>query len=126
MNSADKEHVPNEPMDLEEGLPLLVGDSYDQPLQNPFQEELPEDLPIDQKRLLLVWLIAASVMSVMVFDSVVLNANAEAMFFFITAGNVVVVSGLLVGKFYSQRAFSSLVWLYSGILIGAIVISWTN
>jgi hypothetical protein len=122
MNSADKRHVPNEAMDLEAGEPLLVGDS--QYLQIPFQEELPEDLPIDQKRLLLAWLILASVMSVMLFDSAV-NAKTEAMFFLTTAGNVVVVSGMLVGKFYSHRAFLSLVRLYSCFLIGALVNFWT-
>jgi hypothetical protein len=92
MNSAYKGRVPNEAMDLEAGLPLiLVGDSSGQTSHNPFQEVLPENLPIDQKRLLLVWLIVASVMSAMLFDSVILNANNEAMLFFITAGNFVLL-----------------------------------
>jgi hypothetical protein len=76
MHSNVKGHVSNEAVDvegtdLEAGQPpLLVGDIYDQLLQkNPFQDELPEDLPINQYDLLLFWLLAASVMSVMMFDS---------------------------------------------------------
>jgi hypothetical protein len=132
MNSTDKGHIPNKSMDLEatdlEGASLLVGDSYGQPLhKNPFQEELPGDLPIDQKRILLVWLLAASAMSVMMFDSAVTNADAktEAIFFFITAGNVGIPASMLVGKVFSHRAFC-LVRLYSGLLLGALVIFWTS
>lgn len=114
--------------DLEAGLllPLLVGDSYDQPLQNLFQEEEHEGLPKDQKRPLLLWSIVANVTSVIMFDSALTtSAKTVAMFFFITAGNAVLVSGVLVGKFYSHRAFLSIVRLYSWVLFGALVVFWT-
>jgi hypothetical protein len=69
-------------VDLEAGPPLLVGDSHDQPLQDPFQKEklFPEDFPTFQKRVILVWLIVASlrVMSVLMLDE---NAKTVPMFY---------------------------------------------
>jgi hypothetical protein len=114
MNSAHKVYDPptgqhktmdRKAADLEAGLPLLVGNTSGQPLHNPFQEELPEDRPIFLKLFLFLWgLTLACVMRVILFCSTV-NAKSDAMLFFITAGNVIALSSMLVLKFYNRRRY---------------------